>query len=73
MRYKVEHFQNTSWICLLSIVVEKMQKEGSAGKNGLERKESSLGGFGIRSGSAKEKKPLEGATTKFFVGTEVSE
>ena len=36
----------------------------------LEQKESS-GGM-LRAGSAKDKKPLEGVTTKFFVGTEVS-
>lgn len=50
-----------------------MQKDGSAGKSGIDRKESGIGGFGLRSGSAKEKRPLEGATTKFFVGTEVSD
>lgn len=49
-----------------------MQKEGSAGKSSIDRKDSNMGGgFGIRSGSAKEKRQLEGATTKFFVGTEV--
>ncbi|XP_072024061.1 dynein axonemal intermediate chain 3-like isoform X2 [Amphiura filiformis] len=41
----------------------------------MERKESSVGHMGgsLRMGSAKDKKPLEGATTKFFVGTEDGE
>ncbi|PIK53480.1 WD repeat-containing protein 63 [Apostichopus japonicus] len=55
-------------------LLEKMQKEGSAGKSSIDRKDSNMGGgFGIRSGSAKEKRQLEGATTKFFVGTEDGE
>ena len=37
--------------------------------------DTNMGGIGMggsmRTGSAKDKKPLEGATSKFFVGTEV--
>ncbi|XP_030851872.1 WD repeat-containing protein 63 isoform X1 [Strongylocentrotus purpuratus] len=44
-------------------------------KSELEKKDSSMGGLGIslRGGSAKEKRPLEGATTKFYVGTQEGE
>ncbi|XP_071953082.1 dynein axonemal intermediate chain 3-like [Antedon mediterranea] len=43
-------------------------------KQDLEKRES-VGGLGssMRGGSAKEKKPLEGVTTKFFIGTEDGE
>ncbi|XP_033096889.1 WD repeat-containing protein 63-like [Anneissia japonica] len=40
----------------------------------IEKRESNTGiGSSMRGGSAKEKKPLEGATSKFFVGTEDGE
>lgn len=52
---------------------ERQGKRTSGDKKqaSLEQKESS-GGM-LRAGSAKDKKPLEGVTTKFFVGTEDGE
>ncbi|XP_066297797.1 dynein axonemal intermediate chain 3-like [Branchiostoma lanceolatum] len=49
--------------------IEQMEKEALGG--GI-RRESTMGGFG-RSRSAKDQKPLEGVTTKFYISTEDGE
>ena len=67
-----ENFNN----CVKRIILNILSSYELAHKSGdIDRKESSIGGIGMggsmRMGSAKDKKPLEGANTKFFVGTEV--
>ncbi|XP_071799358.1 dynein axonemal intermediate chain 3-like isoform X2 [Asterias amurensis] len=77
LKFPVSKIEGTGEYGVMRISIQERQGDRGALEKSGKGSDTNIGGIGMggsmRTGSAKDKKPLEGATSKFFVGTESGE